>query len=178
MKKAFFEAAFVVLGVVLALLANEWRQSAHNKAEARAALSSIREELEANRQSVKQSRDYHAQKLKVTTRGEEDSALDVREFSKGFIFPASVSRSAWDTASEPGALANMPFARVRTLSQLYDQQAAYQRQVTANSNILYRTLFENGIDGIRKNPEGLATMHAALSYRETQLLQSYSDFLD
>ena len=178
MKKAFFEAAFVVLGVVLALLANEWRQSAHNNAEARAALSSIHEELEANRQSVKQSRDYHAQKLEATTGREETSTLDVRQFDKGFIFPASVSRSAWDTASETGALANMPFARVRALSQLYDQQAAYQRQVTANSNIIYRTLFENGIDGIAKNPDGLATMLRSFSYRETQLLQSYSEFLD
>jgi hypothetical protein len=53
------EAAFVVLGVVLALGANEWRKSYVDRRNAEAALASIREELQANRTVVGESFDYH-----------------------------------------------------------------------------------------------------------------------
>ena len=38
---ALFEAAFVVLGVVLALAANEWRQNRAEAAEANTALTEL-----------------------------------------------------------------------------------------------------------------------------------------
>lgn len=42
------EAVFVVLGVILALAANEWLQYSNQKAEAEAAIVSIHDEIQVN----------------------------------------------------------------------------------------------------------------------------------
>lgn len=177
MKKAFFEAAFVVLGVVLALLANEWRQWRGDQAHAREAFMSIEEELGANRLSLTQSRDYHSAQLTMLREIDPNERLDVGQFSRGFIFPALLSRSALDAAAETGALSNLRFEQVLEIGSLYAQQDAYQRQAEANATILYRTLFESGYDGVLKNARGLTTMIGAFAYRESQLIESYDEFL-
>src|SRR5687768_9708734 len=56
---AMFEAAFVVLGVILALAANEWRETRVHRAEAASARTAIANELRENRRLLDSSRAYH-----------------------------------------------------------------------------------------------------------------------
>ena len=53
--EALFEAFFVVLGVILALSANEWRQNQAAKAKAESALQEIHDELASNMQLVEEA---------------------------------------------------------------------------------------------------------------------------
>jgi type II secretory pathway pseudopilin PulG len=64
-KSAIFQAALVVFGVVLAFAANEWREAAADRRRAGEALTSIREELAANRDAAAASAAYHAEKLSL-----------------------------------------------------------------------------------------------------------------
>ena len=84
-RQAIFEAFFVVLAVVLALAANEWRQGRADREQARGALASIVEELEANRQAVSESLQYHQSRLELIVRMQQSSqAPDGRDFPRGF----------------------------------------------------------------------------------------------
>ena len=178
MKNAIIEAVLVVLGVVLALAANEWRESARDHAAAMRALASIKEEIETNMEAVSQSRNYHSEKIQILREQQSDAALNPQDFPKGFIFPARVSRSAWSSASETGAFSHLQFEHVLEISRIYDQQKAYEQQIAADAEILYRELFEKGIDGVIENPKGLATMLGSLIYRDAELLKSYEEFLE
>ncbi|MDX1548443.1 MAG: hypothetical protein R3247_15700, partial [Rhodothermales bacterium] len=56
-----FEAALIVLGVLLGLLANQWRTGRANEETARAALRAIRAELQVNHEQVERLLPYHQQ---------------------------------------------------------------------------------------------------------------------
>lgn len=176
-KKAVLESAFIVFGVVLALVANEWRQWQIDQSKAYEALSSIVVEIEANRKSVVDSRDYHASLIELLRDHSSDQPLKVEYFPRGFISPAPLSRSAWDSASETNAFNNLPFSKVLQTGKLYAQQEDYIRQVESNSTIIYHTLFKSGYDGVLANPRGVRTMIGTFAYREEKLLESYERYL-
>ncbi len=98
------EAFFIVLGVVLALGANNLREQRSNVQHAATALESIRDELETNRQAVDNALAYHAH-LSDTLRtylqpaSQRDGATpapqpDMGVFSEGFIHPATTFSTA------------------------------------------------------------------------------------
>ena len=94
LKSAFFEAFFVILGVLLALGANEWRQNAAAEEQAEAALTSILAEQRANREDIQAAHDYHTDQVamlrKKTEAGETPTGND---FPRGFIAPAIAKTS-------------------------------------------------------------------------------------
>jgi Tfp pilus assembly protein PilE len=57
--KALFEAALIVLSVLLALAVDEWREDRQRAERAEVALRSIRAELQENLQSVERARANH-----------------------------------------------------------------------------------------------------------------------
>lgn len=174
MKSAIFQAALVVLGVVLAFAANEWRQSAAADRASAEALASIREELEANRGAVAASAAYHGQKLGlIAERSASGAPLAAVDFPRGFVSPATLSSAAWTSASETGALANLPYAEIVKFSRLYDMQAVYLNQTRAAGDIIYQRMFEAGPDSIPANASGLAGIIGAFRYREQALVEAY-----
>jgi hypothetical protein len=122
-RSALFEAGFVVLGVILALAANEWRQVKADESQSLQAVESILEELKANRDAMAASMEYHHGLITMPTAEHEQGWVPKpRQFPRGFVFPAGVSRTAWETASETGALSKTDFAVVVDLSKIYAQQ--------------------------------------------------------
>lgn len=123
------QAFFVVLGVVLALGANEWREQASHARHADRALESIQEELKANREAVSASLDYHLH-LTDTLRYFIPRAdgtppaqqADYRLFSRGYIGPATVLSTAWDVANTTNAVSYMDYDDVLLLSRTYASQ--------------------------------------------------------
>ncbi|MDX1536962.1 hypothetical protein [Arsukibacterium sp.] len=175
---ALFEAAFVVLGVVLALAANEWRQNRADIAQANTALTEIVRELEANRQAVADSLEYHRGLVSRIMQVADDPAqLSIRDFSRGFIFPAQVHHTAWSSAAEIGALSNMSYDSVLVLSRVYAQQESYQEQAKSVGQIIYTELYRGGTAAIIANSDNLITILQTFAYREQQLLKTYNTLL-
>ena len=98
---ALAEASFVVFGVVLALLANEWRQEVANRQAGEAALASIFEELRQNRDAVAASYEYHNSLMAtIGTALEEGEPLSGRDFPRGFVSTATTFKTAWEMAGQ------------------------------------------------------------------------------
>lgn len=175
---ALFEAAFVVLGVVLALAANEWRKSRADIVQANTALTEIVRELEANRQAVATALEDHRGLInKITQATDSTAKLSLRDFNRGFIAPAQVHRTAWSSATEIGALSNMPYESVLVLSRVYAQQENYQEQAKSVGQIIYAELYRGGTTAIIANSDNLASVLQTFAYREQQLLEAYDTLL-
>jgi hypothetical protein len=178
MREAAFEAAFVVLGVVLALGANEWRESRARRSEANAALSEIVQELRGNRATVQQSFTYHSSVLDTLRQHDERRGPpDIRVFSRGFVSPAQVNQTAWETAAQTGALSHIAYEDVLLLSRAYRQQQRYDEQAGSIGQIIYAELYRAGPNSIVRNYHNLAAIIGTFAYRERGLLALYDSTL-
>jgi hypothetical protein len=178
LRDAAFEAAFVVFGVVLALLANEWREHQVSVRRAEHALSSILEELESNRASVSSSLEYHSGLIRAIDQAVGASAApDLRTFSRGFMSAANVYRTAWDSASATGAFEDMSYATILRLSRVYARQDRYEHQVRSIAPIIYGELYRGGTSAVLANHRNLGSLIRSLVYRERELLESYDETL-
>lgn len=175
-KKAFFEAVFVVFGVVLALGANEWRRIESDKARAALAMTGIRAELAANLRAIEAARVYHREKLAGLRRS--DAAVGLEFFDRGFIAPAALSDAAWRSASETGVLSRLPFETVLAFGRVYDRQAAYDEQSRASGRLIYGAIFDGGTAAVLEKRAGLASMISALTFTEDRLVKAYDEVLE
>jgi hypothetical protein len=171
---ALMQAGFVVLGVVLALLGNEWRNNAQDAERARIAAASIIEELRVNREAASASLEYHRDVLeKMSARTAASPPLGVRDFPKGFVFAARLNRTAWDAASDIGALSHLPYERVLDLSRMYSLQQRYEEQARSVGQLFYGEVLQNGVESIPQNAANLASIIAMFIHRETELVALY-----
>ena len=179
-RSILLEAFFVVLGIVLALGANEWRQSQIDERNAEQALVSIRQEMEANRAAVIRSAEYHigiTDSLQALAQragpGGGAPVPDVRLFSRGFINPAPVLSTAWEAAGAVDAVRHMPYGDVLVLAQMYERQARYTTQSELAGGVIYSALFDRGFQGILRNHPNLGSIIAGFWYRECELIVAY-----
>ena len=168
---ALFEAAFVVLGVVLALAANEWREARLHRAEGESARTAIANELRENRRLLDSSRTYHRQVMGGVFSAPPATTFTVQHFSGGFIQPAQVSTTAWEVASETGALAHMPYQEVLAISQVVALERRYDAMALSTGQLLYGELYRVGPNGVAANGRNLASILGAFSYREEQVIK-------
>lgn len=171
LRAAVLEAGLVVFGVVLAFAANEWREQRASERRAEHAITGILEELRANRIAVATSLEYHEGLLRAVsdaTRG--GAAPGIETFSRGFVMPASVYRTAWDSASATGALETVDFATLLQLSRVYAQQDRYEQQSGHIAPLIYGELYRGGRAAILANHRNLASLIGAMAYRERELL--------
>jgi hypothetical protein len=182
-RSILLEAFFVVLGIVLALGANEWRQTQIDERNARQALASIREEMEANRAAVVRSAEYHIQitdSISALTRRAGPGAVPLPDrslFSRGFINPAPVVTTAWEAAGAVDAVRHMPYADVLIIARMYEQQDRYSTQSELAGGVIYNALFDRGFEGILRNQANLGSIIGGFWYRECQLLVAYDEAL-
>jgi hypothetical protein len=175
-KSALFEAAFVVLGVVLALAANEWRQARADQKQSELALATIAAELKANRTAMASATEYHLGLMETLgTEHEEGWVPGLRVFAKGFISPAQTSRTAWETASETGVFPKIDFTIVKGLSNVYAQQERYENQAQKVGEIIYGELFRGGAQSVADNYRNLLSIIGTFIYREKQMLDHYDE---
>lgn len=178
LRKAFFEAFFVVFGVVLALGANEWRQNAAADRQAAEAMENIRAELAANRELVQASLDYHnGQVALLGERMHSGEPVKANEFNKGFVFPAPIANTAWEVAKETGALANMDYGEVLALSDVYVSQDRYRDQARTIGGLIYEIMLHGGHEEVLENKKSLLSVIYTFVYREMGLLEEYDKVL-
>lgn len=131
--RAAFEAALIVLGLVGALLVDEWRDNRERNARVSAALTSIRAELEANQKAVAAAIANHQN---VISKLREASETDVR-YEGGIIAPVIFSSVAWDAARD-GAITNeIEYSRLTSLGNAYSSLEGYIEQRDVFTNFLY-----------------------------------------
>lgn len=175
---SLFEAFFVVLGVILALAANEWRQNVADREQGHEALRSVVEEIRTNQGMVQESLEYHGGLLEMIGEAAQESAPPpARNFPRGFVSPARVFKTAWLAASETGALSHIPYETVLELSRVYSHQDRYETQARLAGELIYTELFRGGTDAILENYINLATLIGTFRYREAQLIDLYATAL-
>lgn len=176
--QAFFEAFFVVLGVLLALAANEWREDRRAAAHAATALSSIVDELRTNRDAVASSLDYHRTLAgKLREHRAAGSTPDIRTFGRGFVHPASVLRTAWSTAGATNAFEELDYDIVLALSQIYATQGAYENQAQSIGQLVYQQIMEGGTEALLARHRQLGEIITTFLWREQTLLGHYDQVL-
>ena len=175
---ALFEAIFVMLGVVLALVANEWRESRQHRNEASAANHAITAELSANRAALSSAFKYHSGLLD-TLRAQRQTGRPTNPgtFSRGFVAPAQLSSTTWQVAAETGVLSHMPYPAVLSLSRAYAQQQRYEQQAQSVGQLIYSEIYRGGPAAIASNTEGLVSLIGAFAYRERQMLALFDSTL-
>ncbi len=175
---ALFEAAFVVLGVILALAANEWRQSRQDRQRVTVATNAIAAEIESNRAAVAAASAYHSSILdSLRVNGSPSWRPSPAMFSRGFVSPAQLSSTAWQSAGTTGVVEHMPYQVVLRLSRAYATQARYDHQAQSIGEVLYGELYRTGVQGVTGNYRNLGNLIGAFLYRERQLLAVYDSTL-
>ncbi len=183
-KPLLLEAFFVVLGVVLALAANEWREQHNQQQHAVVALESIRSELAENKQAIEAALTYHYHLMDTLGSLVQQAASaevspfsypDGRLFSQGYTAPATLLSTAWDAANATDAVTNMDYDEVLLLSRIYEEQRRYEQQTQVSGQLIYEKLFKEGHAGIRRNYANLHSLISAFWYSECELLASYQE---
>jgi type II secretory pathway pseudopilin PulG len=111
------ETFFVVLGVLLALALDEWRQDRREQEVVTLALQNIRSEIQENREEIRRTLSYHRDLL---ARLEKTPGMPVA------FKPAILRNSAWQAAQSSQAAARMDFSAVAAFSKMKDRQDLYQ----------------------------------------------------
>jgi hypothetical protein len=178
--KIVLESSFVMLGVLLALIADEWRQNRDDERRADRALVSVIEELGLNRAAVAQSLAYHLEltqrlsQLQTSSGGQANATTPDRDvFQKGFLHPASMISTAWDSAKATDVVSHMPYDQVLTLAHIYDQQRSYADQSHEVEQLIFAKLFNEGFEAMLRNHANLLTVISTFWFRECQLLREY-----
>ena len=178
--KIVLESCFVMLGVLLALIADEWRQNRDDEKRADRALASVVDELSLNRTAVAQSLTYHldlTQRLsqfQTSSGGQATASTPGRDvFQKGFLHPASMISTAWDSAKATDAVSHMPYDQVLALAHIYDEQRSYADQSHEVEQLIFAKLFNEGFEAMLHNHANLLTVISTFWFRECQLLREY-----
>jgi hypothetical protein len=126
------EATFVFLAVLLALVAEEWRERQDESRLAERATAGIVDELRANRERVLADAEFNREQMenlrafvRARESGEEPEELSVNYKA------ALVSSSAWEAARMSQAVLVMDLEVVRDLAQVYELQELFERNQNA-----------------------------------------------
>jgi len=122
------ESAMIVLSVLLALAASSWADSRKQERLADQALRSFAQEIRANRARVAVLLPYH-DSLAIAAHSADStksvrSYADWRRFYPGWsgFAPPDLTTGAWQSALATGALTNIRYDRVASLSNAYTIQ--------------------------------------------------------
>ena len=166
------ESFFIVLAVAVALVANSWREHRVAKQRAEVALEAIEDEVRANAQALRAAASYHSTLLGRLSAHQGNEPPSMSMFSRGFVSAANLSRHAWRSAANTGALDVAPYERVLELESAYQDQARYEQQSAVVSGEIYRLLFDGGTDRVRESWQNLRAVLASMAYRECALIRT------
>ena len=124
LKKALFEIAIVTVGVLLALIVDEWRQSRVDRALAEEARSAMNAEIEQNRVRL-------ASKLTLLHMAyvalQADPAAGPKLVSQRSNFQIALTSAAWSTALQTGALRLLDQQERQSLAYVYTSHDIYNQ---------------------------------------------------
>ena len=146
--RAAFEAGLIVLGLVGALLVDEWRTARERSARVRSALASIRAELEANRTAIADAVSNHQT---VIAKLREASGTG-GTYQGSIISNPGFSVVAWGAARDGAITNDMDHNTLVTLGHAYTSLSDYMDERRVFTNYLYT----NPTHDLRQNPQAIA----------------------
>jgi len=156
-EKLAIETFSVVLGIALAFAVNDWHTQRVHQQQARQVLASIRAELVANRDLVRQHAEYHramadsAEALITRTRGAAvPGGLGAIANYSG-LHPTQVLDNAWQTARSTQALELISYDVAVGLSTTYAYQQRLVDLTRAFYAVSYGPAFSTGDIGALKS---------------------------
>ncbi|MEM1176746.1 MAG: hypothetical protein AAGM22_00250 [Acidobacteriota bacterium] len=150
------EALWIVLAVLLALAADQWRENKANQKLADKALRGIVEEIQSNRGMVLYFLPRHREIQDALPESHEDWTQPSLEDEDSRFDPIVLRDTAWRTALETNALVHMDYQTVRQLTEVYTFQRAY--------NDLTRDLLRSVFDLEFHDPKRLEAQFAATKF--------------
>ena len=175
------ELVLISTGVFLGLLGEQWRESARDHDRADASLRNFGNEIAANRESVLQVVDYHAQLRKsLESYLESDEPKTMRTLTTNTSFKGvrliTFEHTAWDLAVATGSLAHIDSGLAYAISKAYTSQDALQSEG--------RALTQASLGGASFSDQNFGgTITALLAYlgdaneAEPRLIAMYDDLL-
>jgi len=141
-----FEVFVIVLGVTLALGANELRQRYLDRQQVEAATASIAAELQFNCERLTQTQTYHDQVIAeldslraARSVDDADGMATMQELPtwNGYN-PAFITSAAYETAQATGALELMPYEQALGLGRYYTFVELYQETIRQSVGAVLR----------------------------------------
>lgn len=173
------DLVLVVLGALLALAADEWREARQRRERVRVTVAGIREEIRANSALVSRAREKHLflrdtlEKLRVA-----GALPPPKIWAEGIWSPAQVTSTAWEVARETGALADIPPATVLALAKVYGSQENYSTLADELNVDLMNDVRQHGMEVVlRDRFVQFVPLAVDFSNRERALLRQYERVL-
>lgn len=174
----FIEVVSIILGVVLALSVNEWRELKAQERRAEAAMTQIVEEVRSNNELINAIHDSN----EATLAQIHDSNESANDVESQFVPGIQVKNTAWETANSIGVFTHIDYEQILQFSDLYSIQEIYRNygfsliQALMNGTSVAAA---NGHDwdeseAIKKFESNLTLLVSI----ETSLLDMYSDILE
>ena len=160
--RAVFEAGLIVLGLVGALLIDEWRDTRQRTQRVQNALESVTAELQGNRDALDQSIANNQQLITTLRESEKTGA----PYQGRILYRAGLTSTAWEAVRDAGVTSDIPYALLMSLGGAYSAQAAYVEEVGVLSTYLYT---HDGPQSLRDNPERLAGWLSDLTGRANRV---------
>lgn len=131
LKKAVFEITIVAVGVLLALIVDEARQSRADRNLADEARAAMREEIDQNRIRLATKLTLLHEANRVI---EQNPAAGPRLVAQESNFQIAMTDAAWTMAVQTGALRFLDHEERRTLAYVYSSQDIYNRLLAEEMN--------------------------------------------
>ncbi len=121
------EIILIILGVLLGIMANQWRETQARKSAAQGGLEAVAAEIQANREQVDRVLPIHEAMLDslravtgrmMATNEAPDFTSLTRIWSGGFTMPLLES-ATWETANRTGIFQDLDFRITRSLIRYY-----------------------------------------------------------
>jgi hypothetical protein len=179
--KLLFEVGLVSLGVFLALIAGQWRDTREHRAQANATLRYFRDDLVANQHAILAERAYHESLMREvdgylnSPEPKTTQSFDASVHFKG-IHPIIFERTAWDLAVGNQTLSNLDPSLAYAISRVYTRQQEFQ---TMENGFMQAAFAPTSFT--TQDPTGFVTalsvyMHD-VNIEEPSLLKSYEQLL-
>lgn len=122
-QRLLFEFFSIVLGVLLALGLNEWRENRSHQSQAKAALLNIKNELKSNIKALKILHENNTATVKVMDENKNKDTDEERKFIPGL----QLRETAWETFLSTNTSNYVDYQTVLTLSETYSMQSVYKQ---------------------------------------------------
>jgi hypothetical protein len=145
--RAAFEASLIVLGLVGALIVEEWRETRERAERVRSAIASIRSELEADRKELARAIADHDEIIAAL----EESMRTGVPYENAVMRSRAFSSVAWEAARDAAITNDIDHATLMALGRAYGALAELIRAREVFLNFVYTNIATD----VRRNPRFL-----------------------
>lgn len=174
----FVEVVSIILGVVLALSVNEWRELNAQERRAEAAMTQIVEEVRSNNELISAIHETNEETL-THIRDSNDAGDEVES---RFVPGVQVKNTAWETANSIGVFNHVDYEQILELSDLYSIQDIYRNYGFSLIEALLNGTSVAAANGHPWNEsEAIKKFESSLAFLvslEASLLEMYTDILE